>query len=337
MEFDYTIFGSPISLFTRKLEAAMQFYGADFSIERKRDENRETIEQRAGTHQIPVLRTPENWMLADTTPIMMLLDSRFTHRRLFPPGPLGVLVHIVEEVLDEWVARVMVHYRWHYDENTQAVVSELLEREVSIEEARQYPLAQWGPRACRATGTEDPSQQVAAEREYVNLLDALNGQLNNTAYSLGDRPCAVDAALIGGLQGHTNRDPIPDLSAFSKVLEWNEPVSTDNGSRGEWASFPDSTPFAQTMLKLARDAYKPFVLGNQAALANGDKAFVADTYGEPVSYLCRPYPERSRQMVIAHIGQLAPNDHSEVIDWLEEKGLHECFTLQKPAPESYRL
>lgn len=161
MEPDYTIFGSPISLITRKLEAAMQFYGAPYSFERKREDNREAIEQRSGTHQIPVLKTPENWMLADTTPILMLLDSRLMHRRLFPTGALGVLVHIVEEVLDEWVARVMVHYRWHYAENTQAVVSELLGREMSIEEARQFPLAQWGPRACRATGTEDPSQQNA--------------------------------------------------------------------------------------------------------------------------------------------------------------------------------
>ncbi len=109
MDPHYTIFGSPISLFTRKLEAAMQFYNAPYSIEKKRDDNRETIEKRAGTHQIPVLKTPENWMLADTTPVLMLLDSRFIQQRLFPTGPLGVLVHIVEEVLDEWVARVMVH------------------------------------------------------------------------------------------------------------------------------------------------------------------------------------------------------------------------------------
>ena len=30
---------------------------------------------------------------------------------------------IAEEVLDEWIARVMVHYRWHYDENALHVLS----------------------------------------------------------------------------------------------------------------------------------------------------------------------------------------------------------------------
>jgi glutathione S-transferase len=325
MQSEYTIYGSPISLFTRKLEAAMQFYGARFTLERKRDDNREAIEQRAGTHQIPVLKTPESWMLADTTPILMLLDSRFAERRLFPSGPLGVLVHIVEEVLDEWMARTMVHYRWHYDENTRAVVSELLNREVSIDEARNFPLAQWGLRACRATGTENPAQQAAAEGEYLGVLNALDRQLSETAFSLGDRPSAVDTILIGSLRGHTNRDPLPDLREFATVLNWDKEAAHYREPTGNWAAFPDSTPFAQHVLKLARDNYKPFILGNRQATTTGNKAFTVKTYGEQVSYLTRPYPERSRKMVVERIEQLNLNDRALVGEWLMEKGLSECF------------
>src|SRR5262249_51701737 len=163
------------------------------------------------------LQTPENWMLADTTPILDLLDGRFPQRRLFPAGPLGVLVHVVEEILDEWCARVMVHYRWHYEENTRHVVAAILGREVSLEEAREPPIAKWGPRACRATGTETPHQQKHAEQEYLTLLHALEGQLGRTRYALGDRSTAVDAILLGGLRAHTNADPVPDLSEFPRV------------------------------------------------------------------------------------------------------------------------
>ena len=56
-------------------------------------------------------------VIADTTPLISLLDSRYPARRLFPTGPLGVLVHVIEDLFDEWVARVMVHYRWHYPES----------------------------------------------------------------------------------------------------------------------------------------------------------------------------------------------------------------------------
>lgn len=326
MDSKYVLYGPPISLFTRKLEAALRFYGAPFRVEGKTAENAAELESRSGSHQVPVLRTPENWMLADTTPIIELLDARFPARRLVPAGPLGVLVHVVEEVLDEWFARVMVHFRWHYAENTQHTIGILLGREISLEEARTHPLAQWGPRACRATGTESEHQQRAAESEYLGVLDVLEGQLANTRYALGDRPSAVDTILLGGLRAHTNADPIPDLSKVARVTAWDEKGADPWDGQGELAAFPESTAFASHVIDIARDHYAAFVLGNADALASSSKAFTIETYGEEVSYLARPYPERSRRMIQHRIReQLAPAERAQVLGWLEDRGLEGCF------------
>lgn len=54
---------------------------------------------------------------------------------MFPQGLQSVLVHIVEEYFDEWIARTMVHYRWH-----------------------------------RATGVYSDRQKEAAEEEYVRIF-----------------------------------------------------------------------------------------------------------------------------------------------------------------------
>jgi glutathione S-transferase len=327
MEREYIVYGGPISLFTRKLEAALRFYGTPFRMEAKNDENREELEGRSRSHQVPVLRTPENWLIADTTPILGLLDARFPARQLVPPGPLGVLVHVIEEVLDEWIARVMVHYRWHYEENTRYVIGRILGRELSADEARDFPLAKWGPRACRATGTESEHQQRAAEREYFELLGALEAQLMHTRYALGDRPTAVDSMLLGGLRAHTNSDPLPDLRKFAHVLAWDEKEADRWDGSGTLAPFPDSTPFAQHVLELARQQYAPFVLGNARALAAGDKAFTIETYGEETSYLTRPYPEQSRSLIRERIrNQLDDADRAIVVDWLAATGLAECFS-----------
>ena len=95
----YVLYGPDPSAFTRKLEAALVFYGAPFARVREIGEERAQLQLRAGTHQVPVLRTPENWVLADSTPIMALLDGRFPRRRLFPLGAVGFLTHVLEDVL----------------------------------------------------------------------------------------------------------------------------------------------------------------------------------------------------------------------------------------------
>ena len=323
---EYTIHGAPFSLFTRKLEAALRFYGLPFRQESMGIGEDSEAAKRAGTHQIPVLETPENWMLGDTTPILDVLDARIPARRLFPEGPLGVLVHIVEEVLDEWIARVMVHYRWHYPENTRHIVSAFQGREVSLEEAAEFPLAKWGPRACRATGTELEVHRQAAETEYHGILAALEEQLSQTKYALGDRPSAVDAILLGGLRAHTNADPLPDLSDYTRVQDWDRMKADEWHGAGELAAFPESTPFAAHILKLAREQYMPFVLGNAEALASGRKAFIIETYGEEASYLARPYPEQSRTMIQDRIrNRLSNSERAEVFAWLDREGLRQAF------------
>ena len=326
----YIIHGVPMSLFTRKLEAAFEFYDVAYQQERKGTRDGSELESRGGSHQIPLLQTPENWVLADTTPIISMMDERYPQRRMFPTGLAGVMVHVIEEILDEWVARVMVHYRWHYSENTQDVLSRGFGVELSLEDAVKHPVAQWGPRACRATGTELIEHQQAAEDEYINMLEVLENQLGQTPFALGDRPSAVDCMLMGGLRAHTNRDPIPDLSRFKRVLAWDSKAASNWQGEGQALEFPVNTEFAHHIIKLGRDHYAPFLLGNAQALAQGHKSFIVDTYGTPCSYLTRPYPEQSRQMISHRIKhQLNTDERHEAQAWLHSIGLAECFFPQE--------
>lgn len=333
MEASYTLYGQKLSYFTRKLEAALIFYGAPFQLERKGPDNRERIESRAAWHRIPVLATPENWMLGDTTPILALLDARFPQRRMFPEGPLGVLVHVVEEYFDEWIPRTAVHYRWQHEESTRFVVGAMIREgnrdadDASVERLGSG-IANWGRRACRATGVSSELQQRAAEEEYERLLRALDRQLEASAFALGDRPCAVDTVLLGGLRAHFLHDPTPRRVAlrYPRIVEWVEKGADGWDGGGELAPFPESTAFARLVLEEARETYRPFALGNAAALERGDKAFVIPMYGEEVSYLARDYPEQSRLMIrdrLAH--QLDAADRRKALDWLDSVGLFECF------------
>jgi hypothetical protein len=46
----YVVHGAPISLFTRKLEAALDFYGVPYERQRKGTRDGSDLEARAGTH-----------------------------------------------------------------------------------------------------------------------------------------------------------------------------------------------------------------------------------------------------------------------------------------------
>jgi len=335
MATDYILYGAELSLFTRKLESALIWYGIPFVRQAKTSQTRTEIDRRSGTHQMPALLTPENWMLADTTPILMLLDARYPRRAMFPSGLAGVMVHVLEEFFDEWAARVMVHYRWHYPASAK-FAAERLTRELfpDADEATlakavaESPVADWGLRACRATGTGSPHQQRAAEHEYEGLLEAISQQLTRTRFLLGDRPCAVDAIVVGGLLAHTYMDPDPKrvVARYPRVVQWCTQDARQWDGGGELAPFPTSTPFAQTVLSAMASTYVPFVLGNSRALASNAKAFTISTYGEEVSYLARPYPERSRRMIgdrIRH--QLDYRERLTVSAWLREWGLQDCF------------
>ena len=323
----YDVYGWEQSYFTQKLLAALCFYGANYAFMRKSKNNARELRLRSGTHQIPVLHTPENWMIADTTPILMMLDHRFPSRQLFPAGALGVLVHILEEYFDEWIARTTVHWRWSYPENHELLSMDAADGDA--EEAKR--IAAWGERVCRATGVASEVQKREAEAEYKRILAAAERQLRDTAYLLGDRPTALDCIFLAGLRAHFNYDPAPRRvihDAYPRTIDWCERQADTWDGTGNLAPFPESTAFARFILDEMASTYRPFALGNRSALTKSRKAFVIDVYGEDVSYLARPYIEQSRQMIVSRIQNgVSSEDQESVRAWLAEIGLDEVFSV----------
>jgi len=299
----YTWYGHPLSYFSMKLDAALGFYGVHFDrTEITLATTLEPIRQRAGTHMIPVLETPEGWALWDTTPILFMLDGRIPDRQMFGPDENGLLVHVIENFLDEWLGRTMVHYRWHYPESADFAAPQLASGDAEVAKS----IAAWGLKACRATGVDTSRQQEMCEAEYERILTAAEAQLGQSRYLLGDAPCALDAVILGGLRAHTLRDPVPArlLARFPRVVEWAEAGANNWDGTGVLAPPRTPTDFANAMLAEMTQAFIPFIIGNRAALAVDEKAFTARVFDEEVSFLTRPYPEKACEMVNDHIARL---------------------------------
>lgn len=324
---NYILYGSPQSLFTRKLQVALEFYPLDYEFRRKRGSGIEDqLELRSGTHQIPILQTPQDWMIADTTPIIAMLDARFPRYRLFPHGFYGFVVHLLEDIFDEWISRAMLHYRWRYPASARLAAAQLANGDPDT----AATIKSWGPRACRATGTESAEAGKDAEREYEFILQAMETQLQQTQYLLGPKPTALDCAALGGLQAHMLNDPDPAriMRGYSRVSQW----AADN-SQGA-TPYPveetpqyDLTDFVQQFLQRTAPAYRAFMLGNQGALKQGEKSFTAMIYGRQISFLTRKYPHVSSQMLVDRMQyQLDKEDQRRAADLLAEYELTDCFT-----------
>jgi hypothetical protein len=60
---EYRLVGNELSMFTRKLEALLRFQRLAWRWHFKTQERSPELEARPGTHFIPLLETPDNWLI----------------------------------------------------------------------------------------------------------------------------------------------------------------------------------------------------------------------------------------------------------------------------------
>ena len=121
-EGQYVLWGGEHSLFTRKLQAMLNYLGVSYAFKLKSEASQAAVEARLGTHFIPGLETPEGWFLHDTTPIGLMLNHKYPDRPLLPKTPVQkIAAHLLEDWADEWFGRYAINSRWCYPDNVAAI------------------------------------------------------------------------------------------------------------------------------------------------------------------------------------------------------------------------
>ena len=331
----YEIFGYQVSYFTKKVEAAFAFKGIDVVYRPKTLLSKGRIERSGGTHQVPVVKTPSGQYLKDSTLIIEHLDEGSVRPRLFPDDSSGILVRLLEEWLDEWFPQVVLHYRWNYDEN-----ADWASHYVSRELAPRFPrflrqilakkVAQWGKRAVRALGLDHPFLSDEAEALTRRVCVALETQLKQTRFVLGNRPTAVDAVLLGAFRAHLLADPVcvRQLSEFKHIRNWVETPFVQaeiEQEPADLATLEQLNHFADVILTEMSGSYRTFMSKNRRALEHSEKLVYLSNGQEMMSVLARRGPEISRMRTAGIIRDLSRGRESSVLDFLEQRNLKELF------------
>lgn len=240
----YTMYGAEFSLYSGKLRAYLRKKGIAF-IEKSPSvlTYRRFIEPRTGVRFIPVLHTPDDRVLQDTTAIIDVLEAQFPEPGVYPETPRQRLAALLVELYgDEWLLIPAMHYRWNFPADNQPFIYDEFGR-------MGFP---WFPKFIRrrlgrklgarfagflpALGITEGTAP-AIERSYESLLVELDAHFAEHHFLLGGRPSIADFGLIGPLYAHLYRDPYPGRLMRERapnVVSWVERMISPEPADGEF-------------------------------------------------------------------------------------------------------
>lgn len=207
----HVLYGIEISYFSGKARSYLRWKGVDFEERNADSEFYETIGvPRIGRRVIPVVITPDDHTIQDTTEIMDYYEAQPELGRSFTPsGPVqNMVARLMELFADEWLLIPGMHYRWEYD--SKATMTEFglnilphgtREEQEHVGKEVGGVFGGFGP----ILGINDLTKS-AVEQSWKNLLGELDTHFRAHPYLLGARPSIGDFALVGALYAHMYRD-----------------------------------------------------------------------------------------------------------------------------------
>jgi len=180
-----------------------------------------------GTTQVPLVRDmrpnvdPKQRCLRDSTCIIEHLGSN-----VIPMDPFQRFVaFVMDDFADEYLWRPAMYSRWSPDFDSRSMGMRW-----TYEFARDDPwyvpmvirpfVLKWRQKFFSVIGegiyTEE--QHAAVQRQYLEVLDALNTILETSPYLMGEKPSIVDFAFTGPFFRHFYSDPSP-----RKIMEQRAP------------------------------------------------------------------------------------------------------------------
>ena len=238
----YILYGAELSLYTGKVRAYLRYKGIDFE---ERLADLKTVKQvlypKVRRKMVPIVVTPDEEYLQDSTHIIDRLEEVFTDAPVRPSTPRQRLVSLLfEHFGDEWLLLPAMHYRWRYD--WKFIVREMSDMLVPGKPLyRQLPktlpvIAYFGIGARRAIGVSKITAP-AIESWYEEFLAQFDRHLEHYPFLLGSRPSIGDYGLMGPLYAHLYRDPnsgtlMKELAP--RVADWVERMNDPQPNSGDF-------------------------------------------------------------------------------------------------------
>lgn len=337
---EYQLVGSELSFFTRKLEAQLRFQRLPWRWHFKTHERTAELESRAGTHFVPLLITPENWVIHDTIALGPMLNDRHSDYSVLPQTPLQrASAFILEDTFNHWLGRSCIHSRWCYPKNVEWVglrfaantmLGRSIEQPLSDEELQQYANfgatihQNFGKNVCEYNGV-GPDQADAVKADFLLMLEALSQHFKQHKFLLGPRPCPADFALAGASKAHFICDPEPIswlgdyremLFDYTERFYANEPIEAES-----WLANDQVPETLTVILDYIQRSYLQFATANIAAGSAGSKYYEYDFGFGPTKARTQRRLNKARLHVRDELNRLGADKHTAIMQLYGSRGI----------------
>tara|TARA_Y100001954_G_scaffold49593_1_gene52356 strand:+ start:2649 stop:3677 length:1029 start_codon:yes stop_codon:yes gene_type:complete len=304
----YKIFGVELSPYSVKVRSYFRYKGINHKWIVRSFENQKEYKRYARIPIVPLVVTPDDKPLQDSTPLMETLENEIEGPSMTPEDKdLAFISRLIEEYADEWVNKPLFHYRWNYKEDEKSAsrkiasyfMPEFLQKVpffglllltlFSLFIAnRQKSRRHW-------LGTF-PENTKVIEDSFEGLLSILDKHLSNRSYLFGEKPCLGDFGLWGQLY-NLYQDPTPKAlikKQAPNVEKWIERMLSPK-DEGSYESLKTLELTLSPLLeKEVAGVFLPWAHENQIALKRREKAFKIKVKGNffeqgPIKYQSKSF------------------------------------------------
>ena len=273
----YLLFGAVVSPYSVKVRSYLRYKGLRHDWLSRSGDPEKRYEKHAKLPLIPLLVTPQDVGLQDSTPIIEALEAEHPEPSIHPQDPATAFVSaLLEEFGDEWGNKWMFHYRW-WREADQLSASARIAAELSGDSADEERLAQAAAAVRkRMTGRlyfvgSSESTQAAIEAGFEEAIGQLEAHLSGRPFLFGSRPSFGDFGLWGQVYNAWT-DPTPRGiigDRHPNLFGWIERM-LDPAPGGAWEPWEALEPTLMPLLKRqVGERFLPWSDANARALEAG--------------------------------------------------------------------
>jgi len=321
----YRIFGAELSPYSVKVRSYFRYKGIPHRwIVRNADSTAE-YQKYAKLPIVPLVVTPDDQGIQDSTPIIERLEPLFPQPSIHPSDPVAAFVSVLlEEFGDEWGNKWMFHYRWAREVDQLSCAGRIARMMMPTADEQQFSVAAANVRERMVArvwfvgSNEVTASQI--ETGFAQMLKLLENHLAARPYLFGGRPAYGDFGLWGQFY-ELWTDPTAGAlieGRAPRVLEWIHRMlwPRAEGAFESWAALQP------TLMPILKDQvgrqFMTWTLANEKALAEGKDEFSVEL-GDKV-WVQKPQKYHARSLAMLRSKYADVTDKSALDSILAEAG-----------------